>query len=66
MKIQVTVEVEVPDGATHYIGDLLDGPAWLKCTQIGVVGDHWWFWSPDDRGWFLLGFHKPHWAKEIP
>lgn len=65
MKIQVTTEVEAPEGATHYWGDLLDDPTFVKCTQIGCVGDHWWSWAKDRGLWIFVSHHKPHWLKEI-
>lgn len=64
MKIPVTVEVEAPDDATHYFGDLLDDPIFVKCTQVGVGGDHWWHFK--DGTWFMISHHRPHWLKELP
>lgn len=65
MKFRVVVEVDAPDGATHYYGELLHDPVWVKCTQIGVAGDHWWQYDPH-KGWMFSSHFKPHWAKEIP
>lgn len=66
MKIEVTTHVEAPDDATHYFGELLEEPQWLKCTQVGVAGDHWWTWNMSRKCWTFLSHYKPHWAKEIP
>ena len=66
MKIQFKVEVEAPDGATHFSGDLLDDPVWYKCTQVGAVGDHWWWYSKARGGWFLAGHSKPsRWLRSV-
>lgn len=61
--IKVVRTVEVPDGATHFFGDLLDDPAFYKMTMVGVVGEHWWVLL--SSGWVLSGHSKPHWVSEI-
>ena len=63
MKIQVQVEVNAPEGATHYDADLLCEPNWFKCIQIGVVGDHWFMWK--DEKWFFYSHYAPRWARPI-
>lgn len=65
MKIRLVREIEAPDDATHYFGSLHERPIYVKCMQIGVAGDHW-FEHTNDRGWVMLGHHKPHWIEEIP
>ena len=65
MKISITVQIEAPEGATHYFGDILDEPTFVKCSQIGVVGDHW-FAYDKEIGWHLLSHEMPHWIKQIP
>lgn len=65
MRIKITTCIDVPDGSTHYHGDLLDNPSFYKCTQVGVVGDHWWYWHRQERQWKLSGHHKPHWIHEL-
>lgn len=65
MKIKVTTEVEAPDGATHYFGDLLDNPTFVKMTMVGVVGEHWWSYNQNRKEWVLISHHRPHWLKEI-
>lgn len=65
MEVIVHTKVNAPDGATHYLGDLLDNPSWFKVTQVGVVGDHWWKWKYSNNAWVLSGHSRPHWLKEI-
>jgi hypothetical protein len=66
MNLVVPVEVKVPDGATHYSGDLLDEPTFYKMTMVGVVGEHWWMWIDDRAEWVLASHHRPSWIKELP
>lgn len=64
MKYTKTVEIDVPDGATHIYGDPLDdnyGHMYYKCVQIGAAGDHWFVWSGDKKIWTMVSHHKPHW-----
>jgi hypothetical protein len=63
MDIKVIVTVPVPEGATYYGGDLLDNPIWYKCMQVGVSGDHWFYWDYDE--WKFFGHRKPYNAEEI-
>lgn len=65
MKVKVAREIDAPDGSTHYHGDLLDDPTFYKMTMVGVVGEHWWHYDEERKGWFLSSHHKPHWVKEI-
>lgn len=74
MKIRVVVEVEAPEGATHYGGELTGGleckgcdrPSWYKRVDIGVVGEHWFKWNEERKAWFFCGHYHPHWVKDIP
>lgn len=57
--------LEVPYGATHYSGELInDEPVFFKCTQV-AGSDHWWFYDHKRKNWFLSGHTKPHWVKEL-
>lgn len=67
MKLHVTVEVDAPDGATHYSGDLLDDPAYYKCVRINDYG-HWFMWTADRPTEWRLSHHgdtPPHHSKQI-
>lgn len=64
MKINVKIEIEIPEGATHYIGNIFDDPIWLKCSKIGVVGEHWWIWKSYGI-WTFHSHKKPESCKEI-
>lgn len=64
VKIKVSIEIEVPDGATHYRGDILDRPFFFKCTKVAGY-DHWWVHEPDRVGWWLVGHSPPHFMKEL-
>lgn len=66
LKVVRTTEVMAPDGATHYGGDLLQDPTFYKCTQVGVGGDHWWWYGRLSHEWKLAGHSKPHFIAEIP
>lgn len=65
--IEVIVKIEIPNGATHYFGDLTDSPTFLKKTYVGVVGAHWWWYDNEKDRWCLHNHSEepPHWAKEI-
>lgn len=57
--------VEIPDGATHYIGEFLgDEPMFFKCTQVAGY-DHWWFYDRAKKTWYLSGHTQPHWSKTL-
>lgn len=66
-KIQVAtvVDVHVPSKATHFGGNLTDEPSWYYCSQVGVGGDHWWYWDENRHGWYLYAHHKPNWCHPI-
>lgn len=66
MILHVTREVPVPNGATHYSGDLLDGPEFFKVTQVGVAGDHWWRWDPERVTWVFTSHARPAWIEPLP
>lgn len=69
MKFRVAVEVEAPEGATHFSGEILDDPTWYKfaVNSTGVIRA--WYWYCPERGWM---YHRegtpeepPHWVKPI-
>lgn len=61
----VAVQVEVPDGASHFTGNLLDEADFYKCKD--VAGFPQWFWWAGARGeWMLQGDGPPYWAQPIP
>lgn len=64
MKKKVIVEIEIPEGATHYLGSIVDEPTFVKCKQIGGF-DHW-FCCDNEVDWVLYSHAKPSFAKEIP
>ena len=64
MKIKVTVEVEVPEGATHYAGEILDDPTYWKSLQRSD-GEHWYIWEAERRAWCPTGTTKPYWICAI-
>jgi hypothetical protein len=66
IKLIVEHAVQVPDKATHYAGELLDTPTFYYCSQVGVAGDHWWFWHPLRSEWVLASHYQPHNLKELP
>jgi hypothetical protein len=64
--INIVLPIEVPDGATHYFGDLLNHPVFVKTTFVGVAGEHWWTFDPTRSEWILMSHYPPHWLKKIP
>jgi hypothetical protein len=80
MKIPVIVEVEAPDDATHYTGELLDNPTWWKhVVSDNGVHKHWCWWRsgtvpgnprmsihPLTPGWYIHGAYRPNYLQEIP
>jgi len=64
MKITVKLQIEVPDGSTHFAGSLKDEPCFYKCTQVGGF-DHWWFYASETENWFLSGHSEPNFLKKI-
>lgn len=63
---KVELRVMVPEDATHYAGRLWDEPMFFKCTQIGVVGDHWWYWEDFQKVWKFSGHYQPHELQRLP
>lgn len=65
MKIEVKVEVEAPNGATHYFGELLDDPLWFKKKYI--AGYAHWFGLTRSGEWVLVrhGEEAPRWSKPL-
>lgn len=68
MKVTVQIEVEIPDGATHFHGNILDSEdvSFYKCRQIGAVGDHWFSKQSHNPNWTLVAHHMPHWINPLP
>lgn len=66
LKVITTTMVDVPEGASHFCGDLLDRPTFYKCTQVGVAGEHWWWYQTTTKTWFMASHFKPHWIEELP
>jgi len=68
MKLRVWMEIDVPDDATHYSGDLhVQGEHnWWKCQKVGIGGEHWFVWRSGDTEWRFSQHAKPWWIKEIP
>jgi len=64
MKLRVSVIVEAPEGATHYLGEV-DDMAFYKCRQIGVAGDHWFVYI-NNKEWKMVSHYHPNWIKPIP
>lgn len=64
MKIKVTVEVEAPEGATHYDGELLDELTWWRTVQRWD-GTYWQYWRATTRQWMFHGINRPHWITAI-
>ena len=66
MKIPVTIEVEAPDGATHYTGDILDDPIWWK-HQVNSTGaiKAWYFNHGYGGPWYYHGEREPHFLQAI-
>lgn len=60
------LDIRVPKGATHYIGDPLDEPSWYKVLMVGVVGAHWFRWNPLAKTWVLWGYQRPEGLRELP
>lgn len=64
MKIKVTVEIEAPDGAAYYAGDLLDSPDWWK-PLTRSDGEYWCCWSYERKAWLCATNEKPYWIHAI-
>lgn len=65
MKVKVVVEVEAPEGATHYTGWLPTEATWWKSRPIAGF-PQWLSWNPVSREWYVQGDHPPHFIQEIP
>lgn len=53
-RIKVVVEIEVPDGATHYTGDLANYHYFYKLKQVGTADDIWYhLFHYRDEVWYL-------------
>lgn len=59
-----THEIEVPDKATHFTGDLLDYPTFYYMTMING-GEHWWYYDDKRNGWWLYSHCRPHNLKTL-
>lgn len=58
-KMKIAVEVEVPDGATHY-------STWSDGTiMMDEDGDHYW-WMFDGKEWYLWIEISKKWVYEVP
>lgn len=68
LNLKILIEIEIPDGSTHYFGSLRHSPLFLKKEYIGVVGAHWFTFDEEQQKWILFkhGEEVPHWAKELP
>ena len=64
MIIKVQTEVTAPDGSTHYFGNLLDEPTFVKMIMVGDF-EHWFTYQPRQKVWVLLGHTMPRWVKHI-
>lgn len=53
----IAVQIEVPEGASHFTGNLLSEAEFYKC--VSVVGFPQWFWWDADRGKWMLYLGKP-------
>ena len=69
MEVTVITKVVAPDGATHYFGDLLEDPTWIKFRK-GDPNSHatrqydlWFYWKNEQ--WYVLSEYAPHWALPI-
>lgn len=64
MKIRVIIEIEVPDGATHYSGRISYDPVWYKQKQR-VDGMYWYSCWREGAPWMLESVLKPNWLHKI-
>lgn len=66
-KFLAVIIVDVPEGATHYHGNLHQSPTFFKQKDIGVAGEHWFgFTLGFNKEWWFVSHHKPHWIEELP
>ncbi len=67
MKLNIIVEMEIPDGATHFTGDLLHDPTWWKFLINSTKAvQTWCYWNEGQKRWFIQSEHAPHFLKSIP
>lgn len=68
IRVTVVHEVQAPDEATHYAGDLLDEPTWWKYSENDTgTFKGWCYYDPNRGAWFIgADGWKPDWIKEIP
>lgn len=52
MKLKIIFEITVPDGATHFYGDILNDPTFLKKKIIADI-EHWFYFSKIKNDWIL-------------
>lgn len=66
MKIKVVVEIEAPEGATHYAGPLLEDPTWWKflTNSTGAI-QVWCYWSESKQEWLVQSEREPLGLKVI-
>ena len=65
MKRKVILEVEMPEGATHYAGILTGDPVFYKRHEF-ESGPCWVSWAVHMRTWIVSSqFHTDGWLKEI-
>ena len=62
--MRIIVDLDVPEGATHYCGLLTDEPLFLKMKLVGG-GEHWFEYDPTREEWLLYSQQKPRWAKPL-
>jgi len=65
MKIRVRVDVEAPSGATHYFGNIMDEPTWIK--RVTIAGyPNWFAFDAVRNGWYLsFQGEEAHWLKSV-
>ena len=67
MKLVVAVEIDAPEGTTHYSGDILDLPTWWKrsTNSTGVI-TAWYACVGVGKPWYFQSEHEPHWLYPTP
>jgi len=66
-KIMIEVEIDIPEGATHFVGNLTDDPTWYKyvINSTGVIRA-WYFYYPVRQTWLYDSEYAPNFLKEAP
>jgi hypothetical protein len=64
MKAKLLIDVEIPDGATHYAGNLANDASFFKKKKIAQY-DHWFVYNVI-AGWHLYTHSKANCIKPIP